>query len=147
MPQRTKSPPLGQHWRTLARQPRAAFKDGVFTLSIDVAKQRGDNQSKAWKRVSAADGWKLGGWATEAAALAARHQFKHWVDYEMNSQQRGAQTDAARARSPASLAAALSPPAATAALAAACFNWFKTMVTELLCLWKFSNSGKQITAG
>ena len=49
--------------------------------------------------------WKPGGWATEAAALAARPAFKHWVDYDMNSQQRSAQAESAATRSPASLAA------------------------------------------
>ena len=112
MQRRSKSPPTEQHWRTLGRQPRVALKDGTFTLTIDYAKQKGD-KCKLWARVSSADRWRRGGWATEAAALAARPHFKHWVDNEMNSQQRAAQSSSAVARSPASLAAALSPPLPT----------------------------------
>jgi hypothetical protein len=113
MPRRKSSAtPAGQHWRTLGRQPRHRLRHGVHVLNIDVAKQRGD-KSPAWDRVYSSTTFHPGGWATEAAALAARAAFKHWVDNEMNSQQRGAQLGAARARSPATLGMVLSPPAPT----------------------------------
>ena len=103
------STPAGQHWRTLGRQPRIVFSNGVYTLAIDYARRKGE-KSSMWKRVYSADEWKPGGWATEAAALAARSQFKHWVDHGMHLQQRLAQADSAAARSPASLGALQRPP-------------------------------------
>ena len=102
----------GAHWRTLARQPFCYHRDGAYILGIQVAKQKGDKAAK-WKRVYSTE-WKPGGWATEAAALAARARFKHWVDYEMNAQQRTAQSEAAASRSPAVLGA-LRPPEPTRA--------------------------------
>jgi hypothetical protein len=109
MQRRSLSTPAGQHWRTLGRQPRIVFRNGVYTLAIDYARRKGE-KSSMWKRVYSADEWKPGGWATEAAALAARSQFKHWVDHDMHLQQRLAQADSAAARSPASLSAQQRPP-------------------------------------
>ena len=91
--------PAGQHWRTLDRQPTAYQLHGVHHLRIGVAKQKGDAR-KLWKEVRST-GCKPGGWVTEAAALAARSQFKHWVDYEMNAPKRAAQSEASASRSPA----------------------------------------------
>jgi hypothetical protein len=100
--------PAGQHWRTLGRQPRLVKRHGAIILHIDYATRPRD-KSSAWKRVSS-DQFKPGGWVTEAAALAAASKFKHWVDHEMNSQQRLAQKSSATARASAALATALSPP-------------------------------------
>ena len=105
--------PTGLHWRTLTRQPWCKVNHGQYILEIMVAKRKGDPRAK-WKRVSSA-AWKEGGWATEAAALAARTQFKQWVDTGMNAQQRAAQAESAAARSPAGLASLLRPPAPTRA--------------------------------
>ena len=79
-----------------------------WRLWIKAAQRNGDRRS-LWHKVTSAK-WKPDGWATEAAALAARLQFKHWVDYEMNSQQRLAQAGSAAARSSASLGALQRPP-------------------------------------
>ena len=94
--------PTGLHWRTLTRQPWCRVKDGQYILEMMVAKQKGDPRAK-WMKVSSA-AWKEGGWATEAAALAARTQFKQWVDTGMNAKKRAAQAESAAARSPAGLA-------------------------------------------
>jgi hypothetical protein len=80
----------------------------MWHLRIRVAKQRGDS-SKLWKEVQSTD-WKPGGWATEAAALAARPQFKDWVDYEMNQPKRTAQAGSTAARSPATIDMLVRPP-------------------------------------
>lgn len=113
MPRRKSSAtPAGQHWRTLGRQPRHRVRDGAHDLNIDFAKQRGD-KSHAWGHVYSSTTFHPGGWATEAAALAARPAFKHWVDYEMNQGQRAGQAVSAGRRSPAALGMALSPPAPT----------------------------------
>ena len=103
----------GQHWRTLDRQPTAYQLHGVYHLRIRVAKQRAD-RSKFWKEFKSTD-WKPGCWVTEAAALAARPQFKHWVDYDMNAAQRAGQSEASSSRSPAAINALLRPPAPTRA--------------------------------
>jgi hypothetical protein len=80
-----------------------------------MAKRRGD-KFKLWERVGSTE-WKPGGWATEAAALAARAQFKQWVDYERNVQQRAAQARSAASRSSSALEALLRPPEPTRATA------------------------------
>ena len=97
-----------QHWRTMGRQPCLMNRDGVFVLHVDYAKQKGGKRQN-WKRVYSSDQFKPGGWTTEAAALAARSEFKHWVDYEMNQVQRAGQVASSGRRSPATLATALSP--------------------------------------
>ena len=89
------------------------MKDGQYILEIMIAKRKGEPRAK-WKEVSSA-AWKEGGWATEAAALAARTQFKQWVDTGMNAKKRAAQAESAAARSPAGLASLLRPPAPTRA--------------------------------
>ena len=83
----------GGHWRTLSRQPICYSLHGRWWLYILMAKRRGD-KFKLWERVGSTE-WKPGGRATEAAALAARAQFKQWVDYERNVQQRAAQARSA----------------------------------------------------
>jgi hypothetical protein len=105
----------GEHWQTLAKQPFCSKIKGVHRLTICVAKKRGD-KAKLWTKVYMySTDWKPGGWATEAAALAARAQFKHWVDYERNVPKRTAQAEAAASRSTAALDALLRPPAPTRA--------------------------------
>eukprot|EP00966_Prymnesium_polylepis_P031111 723885-Prymnesium_polylepis.1 len=77
------TPAAGKHWRTLKRLPWLdPLPDGSYRLQIEVAKERGAKRVR-WKKVSSTE-FKPGGWATEAAALAARPAFKRWVDYEMN---------------------------------------------------------------
>ena len=84
---------------------------GHYLLHISVAKQKGD-KSKCWSRVFSTE-WKADGWATEAAALAARAAFKHWVDYERNSQQRSAQSESSALRSSARFELLQRPPEPT----------------------------------
>ena len=60
-----------QHWRTMGRQPCLMNRNGVLVLHVGYAKQKGDKRQN-WKRVYSSDQFKPGGWATEAAALAAR---------------------------------------------------------------------------
>jgi hypothetical protein len=102
---------LGEHWRTKARQPECYQDDDRWRLRIYVAKRKGD-KSKLWNRVYSCD-WKPDGWATEAAAMAARAAFKHWVDYERNLQQRQAQSASVASRSSAALNVLLQTPEPT----------------------------------
>ena len=101
----------GVHWRTLARQPCVRCTGGVYTLFILVATRSGDKRH-LWKEVSSA-AWKPGGWATQAAALAARIQFKHWVDFERNAKKRAAQSESVASRASAALDALLQTPEPT----------------------------------
>ena len=102
------------HWRTLRRQPWSCkTPEGTFRLAIQVAKQKGD-RVRTSKVVYSTD-FRAGGWATEAAALAARPGFKKWVDSGMNKQQRLAQKESVIPRAAAGLAALLKPPDPTRA--------------------------------
>ena len=103
--------PRDEHWRTKGRQPECIQSDGRWRLRISAAKQKGD-RFQLWHRVYSTE-WKRDGWATEAAALAARAQFKHWVDFERNVKKRTAQSKAAASRSSASLDALLQSPEPT----------------------------------
>ena len=103
--------PIVEHWRTKARQPECFQDEGCWKLRIYVAKRKGD-KSKLWNRVYSYD-WKPDGWATEAAAMAARAAFKHWVDYERNSLQRQAQSKSVASRSSAALNVLLQTPEPT----------------------------------
>ena len=76
-----------------------------------VATRSGDKRH-LWKEVSSA-AWKPGGWATQAAALAARIQFKHWVDFERNAKKRAAQSESVASRASAALDALLQTPEPT----------------------------------
>ena len=103
--------PAEQHWHTLARQPTTYHKDDRWRLVISSAKRKGDRNG-LWERVHSTS-WKPGGWATEAAALAARAQFKHWVDFERNAKKRAAQSESVASRASAALDALLQTPEPT----------------------------------
>ena len=103
--------PAEQHWHTLARQTTTYHKDDRWRLVISSAKRKGDRNG-LWERVHSTS-WKPGGWATEAAALAARAQFKHWVDFERNAKKRAAQSESVASRSSAAMDALLQSPEPT----------------------------------
>ena len=97
-----------EHWRTLARQPWCIEYLAKWRLVIRVAKQKGDRPGK-WKLVYSTD-FKEGGWATKAAAFAARSSFKQWVDTGMHPQCRLAQKSSVVPRNQAFLNSLLRTP-------------------------------------
>ena len=93
------SSPSGEHWRTGKRQPGVMKPTPAFPkyrLRIEALERLG--QKKRRMVISTEAGYDAT-WATEAAALAARSDFKRWVEDGMGySQQRVAQAAAAAAR-------------------------------------------------
>jgi hypothetical protein len=92
-------------WRTGDRIPGVTMKHGAYILRIKVPATK---NGKPTKFVTSAD-WKPGGWATELAALAARQQFKDWIDFDMHAAKRAAQSASVLPRT-ASLVASLARP-------------------------------------
>ena len=96
-------------WRTENRQPTEYQLHNKWHLMIKYAPYRGARGQKLDTARSTHQGYDKGGWATRAAAIAAKPHFKEWVNSGRNSQQRAAGATSAVARAKAVEAARQRP--------------------------------------
>ena len=96
-------------WRTENRQPTEYQMHNKWHLMIKYAAYRGARGKKLDTARSTHQGYDKGGWATRAAAIAAKPHFKEWVNSGSSSQQRAAGAASVVARAEAVAAARQRP--------------------------------------
>eukprot|EP00966_Prymnesium_polylepis_P050479 1168670-Prymnesium_polylepis.1 len=85
------------HWRTGDRQPEACHVHKTWRLRIRYAPYQGARKAQQKVAWSTDQGYEQT-WATQAAAIAAKADFKAWVNHGRGGKQRTAQLASAAAR-------------------------------------------------